>query len=46
MNPIFVAIDTPDLARARTIAKAVSGHAGGLKLGLEFFAANGPAGVE
>ena len=46
MNPIFVAIDTPDLTRARMIAEAVSGHAGGLKLGLEFFAANGPAGVE
>ena len=43
MNPIFVAIDTPDLDRARRIAEAVRGHAGGLKLGLEFFAANGPA---
>jgi orotidine-5'-phosphate decarboxylase len=45
MSPIFVAIDTPDLARARDIAKAVRATAGGLKLGLEFFAANGPAGV-
>ena len=45
MSPIFVAIDTADLARARDIARAVSGTAGGLKLGLEFFAANGPAGV-
>lgn len=45
MSPIFVAIDTPDLARAREIARAVRGVAGGLKLGLEFFAANGPAGV-
>ena len=45
MNPIFVAIDTPDLARARDVARAVRGVAGGLKLGLEFFAANGPAGV-
>jgi orotidine-5'-phosphate decarboxylase len=45
MSPIFVAIDTPDLARAREIARAVKGVAGGLKLGLEFFAANGPAGV-
>ena len=45
MSPIFVAIDTPDLARARDIAKAVRTSAGGLKLGLEFFAANGPAGV-
>ena len=42
MSPIFVAIDTADLARARNIARAVGGAAGGLKLGLEFFAANGP----
>ena len=44
MSPIFVAIDTPDLTRAREIARAVRGVAGGLKLGLEFFAANGPSG--
>jgi len=45
VKPIFVAIDTPDLGRAREIAEAVRTHAGGLKLGLEFFAANGPEGV-
>jgi orotidine-5'-phosphate decarboxylase len=45
MSPIFVAIDTPDLARVRDIARAVRSVAGGLKLGLEFFAAHGPAGV-
>ena len=45
MSPIFVAIDSADLARARDIAKAVGPSAGGLKLGLEFFSANGPAGV-
>lgn len=45
MNPIFVAIDTQDATRATEIAKAVRGHAGGLKLGLEFFSAQGPAGV-
>jgi orotidine-5'-phosphate decarboxylase len=44
-SPIFVAIDTPDLDHARKLAKAVKRHAGGLKLGLEFFAANGPDGV-
>ena len=42
---IFVAIDTPDLDRAKALAKAVKRHAGGIKLGLEFFAANGPSGV-
>lgn len=45
MSPIFVAIDTPDLGRASALAEAVRGHAGGLKLGLEFFAAQGPEGV-
>ncbi|WP_395622474.1 orotidine-5'-phosphate decarboxylase [Sphingomonas daechungensis] len=45
MSPVFVAIDTPDLERARTLAESVRGHAGGVKLGLEFFSANGPAGV-
>ena len=44
-NPVFVAIDTPDLDRARFLANAVRDHVGGLKLGLEFFAANGPAGI-
>ena len=45
MSPIFVAIDTPDLERARAFAAAVAGQAGGVKLGLEFFCANGPEGV-
>jgi orotidine-5'-phosphate decarboxylase len=45
MNPIFVAIDTPDLDRALALADAVRDAAGGVKLGLEFFSAQGPAGV-
>jgi orotidine-5'-phosphate decarboxylase len=45
MNPIFVAIDTPSMERARSLAEQVRGHAGGVKLGLEFFSANGPEGV-
>lgn len=44
-SPIYVAIDTPDLDRARAVAEAVKRHAGGLKLGLEFFCHNGRAGV-
>ena len=44
-SPIYVAIDTPDMERARTIATAVKRHAGGLKLGLEFFCHNGRTGV-
>ena len=46
MNPVYVAIDTPDLERALFLGEKVRRHAGGLKLGLEFFCANGPAGVE
>jgi orotidine-5'-phosphate decarboxylase len=43
--PVFVGLDTADLSRARALAGAVAPHVGGLKLGLEFFMANGPAGV-
>jgi orotidine-5'-phosphate decarboxylase len=46
MKPIFVAIDSPDLGRALELAEAVRDNAGGVKLGLEFFSAQGPAGVE
>jgi len=42
---IYVALDTPDLARAKAIAARVRHHVGGIKLGLEFFLANGQAGV-
>jgi orotidine-5'-phosphate decarboxylase len=45
MSPIYVAIDTTDVHRAAAIAREVPGHAGGVKLGLEFFCANGHEGV-
>jgi orotidine-5'-phosphate decarboxylase len=45
VNPIFVAIDTPEVSAALELARTLSGSVGGLKLGLEFFCANGPAGV-
>lgn len=45
MNPIFVALDTQDVHRAAAIAREVSGIAAGVKLGLEFFYANGEEGV-
>lgn len=45
-SPIFVALDTPDIERAKEIALSVQHHIGGIKLGLEFFAANGPAGIK
>ena len=44
-GPIYVALDTPDIERARTVATKVRNHVGGLKLGLEFFSANGRQGV-
>ncbi|HYI48081.1 MAG TPA: orotidine-5'-phosphate decarboxylase [Allosphingosinicella sp.] len=44
-SPVFVAIDTPDPDRAKAIAARVRTHVGGLKLGLEFFSANGADGV-
>jgi orotidine-5'-phosphate decarboxylase len=44
-SPIFVALDTPDVARAKEIAAKVRHHVGGIKLGLEFFAANGRPGI-
>lgn len=44
-SPIYVALDTPDLERAKAIAKRVRHHVGGIKLGLEFFMANGRQGV-
>ncbi|MBN8807306.1 MAG: orotidine-5'-phosphate decarboxylase [Sphingomonas sp.] len=42
---LYVALDTPDLARAKAIAQRVRYHVGGIKLGLEFFMANGRPGV-
>ncbi len=44
-SPIYVAIDTPDFERAKTLVTRVKNHVGGIKLGLEFFMANGKAGV-
>lgn len=44
-SPVYVAIDTPDLVRAKQLAQQVHNHVGGIKLGLEFFSANGRAGV-
>ncbi len=44
-SPIYVAIDTPDIARAKDIVARVHNHVGGIKLGLEFFNAHGQAGV-
>lgn len=44
-NPIFVAVDTIDLAEAKERSKRLAGAVGGIKLGLEFFVAHGPEGI-
>lgn len=44
-SPIYIAIDTPDLVKAQALATKVRRHVGGVKLGLEFFCANGHHGV-
>jgi orotidine-5'-phosphate decarboxylase len=42
----FVALDTPDRARALDLARRLAGHVGGFKIGLEAFVALGPGLVE
>ena len=44
-SPVFCAIDTADVDKAAMLAEQVASLVGGLKLGLEFFAAHGPTGV-
>ena len=44
-NPVYVACDTPLLDDALSLIKKVQHHVGGVKLGLEFFCANGHHGV-
>jgi orotidine-5'-phosphate decarboxylase len=44
-NPVYVAIDTPLLDDALDLVRKVKAHVGGVKLGLEFFCANGHHGV-
>ena len=48
INPskrVFVALDTTDVAQAAALAETLREHVGGMKVGKEFFTANGPAGV-
>jgi len=42
---VFCALDTPVLKEATTLAAKLGDSIGGIKLGLEFFTANGPSGV-
>ena len=45
-NPIIVAIDTPEVDEATTLVSSLKNSVGAIKLGLEFFTANGAAGVQ
>lgn len=43
--PVYCALDTTDLGKAMELAVAIKPWVGGIKLGLEFFNANGPQGI-
>jgi orotidine-5'-phosphate decarboxylase len=44
-NPVYLALDVPQLDAAKALAEKVKAHVGGFKLGLEFFCAHGHHGV-
>ena len=44
-SPVYVALDTTDPETAKRLAERVRRHVGGVKLGLEYFSANGPEGI-
>ena len=43
---VYCPLDTPDLAHAEAMAKQVAGAVDGLKIGMEFFYAQGVAGYQ
>lgn len=45
-SPVYVALDTTDVAQAAALATSLKGLVAGVKLGLEFFTYCGPRGVE
>lgn len=45
-NPTLVALDTPELEKALNLAKSLADKVCGMKIGMEFFNANGPQGVK
>src|SRR5688572_30549838 len=45
-NPVICAVDTTEISMAADLASKLAGSVGALKLGLEFFTANGAAGVQ
>ncbi len=45
MTRIYCAIDTPNMDRAKKLCADIASTPAGIKLGLEFFNANGPQGI-
>lgn len=44
-NPVYLALDVPQIEPAKALLQKVKAHIGGVKLGLEFFCAHGGHGV-
>lgn len=44
-NPVYLALDVPQIEPAKALINKVKAHLGGVKLGLEFFCAHGGHGV-
>lgn len=44
-NPVYLALDIPQVEPAKALLEKVKAHIGGVKLGLEFFCAHGGHGV-
>lgn len=44
-NPVYLALDVPQIDAAKDLVSKVKSHIGGVKLGLEFFCAHGHHGV-
>ncbi len=44
-NPVYLALDVPQLEAGKALVEKVKAHIGGVKLGLEFFCAHGAHGV-
>lgn len=44
-NPVYLALDVPQLEAGKALLEKVKAHIGGVKLGLEFFCAHGAHGV-
>ena len=43
-NPVYCALDTPDMTQARSLSQQLAPHIGGVKIGMEYFYATGEAG--